>query len=80
MLLIPLIGLSGSPWQINRIPLAAHGDGWPRTLRAVLVLGVFVVLSLWAGFAMDYTTARDIYFTFAMAHVLAEAPFLIRLF
>ena len=80
LLLIPLVGLSGSPWQINRIPLAAHRDGWPRTLRAVLVLGVFGVLTLWAGFALDYTTARDIYFTFAMAHVLAEAPFLIRLF
>jgi hypothetical protein len=34
---------------------------------------------LWAGFTLDYTRTRDLYFAFAMAHVLAEAPFLIRL-
>ena len=80
LLLIPLVGLSGSPWHIDRIPLAAHRAGWPRSVKIVLIVGVFAVLALWTGFAMDYTTARDIYFTFAMAHVLAEAPFLIRLF
>src|SRR5205085_207711 len=41
--------------------------------------GALSVLALWAGFGSGYATTRDIYFTFAMAHVLAEAPFLIRL-
>jgi NADH-quinone oxidoreductase subunit I len=31
------------------------------------------------GFAIDYTTTRDVYFAFAIAHVLAEFPFLIKM-
>jgi hypothetical protein len=34
---------------------------------------------LWFGFSVDYATTRDIYFTVAIAHVLAEAPFLLRM-
>jgi hypothetical protein len=33
---------------------------------------------LWLCFLADYPTTRDVYFTFAMAHVLAEVPFLLR--
>lgn len=79
LILIPLVGIKTSLWQTNRIPLAAHRRGWPRAVRLSLMLGIFVVLVLWAGFSLDYTRTRDLYFTFAMAHVLAEAPFLIRL-
>ena len=79
LVLIPLVGLRGRFWETKRIPLVAHRHGWPRIVRSVLVLGIFVVIVLWAGFTMNYTSARDIYFTFAMAHVMAEAPFLIRL-
>ncbi len=79
LVLIPLIGLGAAPWRADRIPLAVRRDGWPRAVRAVLVLGVCAVLALWVCFTFDYTTTRDLYFTFAMAHVLAEAPFLIRL-
>jgi hypothetical protein len=79
LVLIPLVGLGASVWRTRRIPLMVHRDGWPRMVRAALLLGVFVVIVLWAGFAVNYETTRDIYFTLAMAHVLAEAPFLIRL-
>ena len=79
LVLMPLAGLGASLWRTNRIPLAAHRKGWPRAVRAALLLGLFVVLVLWAGFLFDYTRTRDIYFALAMAHVLAEAPFLIRL-
>jgi len=37
------------------------------------------VALLWFGFSANYTLTRDIYFTIAMAHVLAEAPFLLRM-
>lgn len=80
LVLIPLVGLGGSVWRTNKIPLVIHRDGWPRLARTVLVLGIFVVIALWIGFGANYETTRDVYFTFAMAHVLAEAPFLIRLF
>jgi hypothetical protein len=80
LILIPLAA-SGAflPWRTNRIPLAVHRRGWPRTVRAALLLGIFILFLLWAGFIFDYTTTRDVYFALAMAHVLAEAPFLIRL-
>jgi hypothetical protein len=49
---------------------------FPRT--ALLAVGVVVGLFLWVGFAADYTDTRDLYFTIAIAHVLAEAPFLLK--
>lgn len=79
LVLMPLLGLGARLWRTDRIALAARRAGWRRVVQAALVLGVCLVLALWAGFAADYATTRDIYFTFAMAHVLAEAPFLIRL-
>jgi hypothetical protein len=79
LVLIPLAGLGAPLWQMRKVPLATHRRGWPRAVRTVLLLGLFVVVVLWAGFALDYTRARDIYFAVAMVHVLAEAPFLIRL-
>ena len=47
--------------------------------RRDLIAGAAACLFLWAGFALDYAGTRELYFTFAIVHVLAEAPFLIRL-
>ena len=47
--------------------------------KALLVVGVIAVVVLWVGFTADYTKTRDLYFTIAIAHVLAEAPFLLRM-
>ncbi|HEX8180679.1 MAG TPA: hypothetical protein VF525_14115 [Pyrinomonadaceae bacterium] len=79
LVLMPVVSLGAGGWRADKIPLATRGAGLARIVRAALVLGIFAVLALWAGFTIDYTTTRDIYFTCAMAHVLAEAPFLIRL-
>lgn len=79
LVVLPLAGLGANLWRTDKIPLAAARAGWPRMVRASLLGGVCVVLALWAAFAVDYPTTRDLYFTFAMAHVLAEAPFLIRM-
>jgi len=46
--------------------------------NALLVAGVALVAVLWWGFAENYTDTRDLYFTIAIAHVLAEAPFLLK--
>jgi hypothetical protein len=46
----------------------------------VLGVGAVTVLALWGGFVADYPLTRDLYFTVAIAHVLAEAPFLLRTF
>ncbi|HZE68667.1 MAG TPA: hypothetical protein VE135_03960 [Pyrinomonadaceae bacterium] len=76
---LPMIGKPAGFWDVKTVPLARHPLGFPRVVGATLLMGVFVVALLWFGFAVDYSTTRDIYFTVAIAHVLAEAPFLLRM-
>ena len=76
---LPLIGASGALWKINSIPVANHTRGFPRLIGGILVFSLFVVAVLWLGFSVNYAATRDIYFTVAIAHVLAEAPFLLRM-
>lgn len=76
---LPLIGATGAVWNVRTIPLARRRGGFPKLIAAVLVFGVFVVAVLWFGFSVNYAATRDVYFAVAMAHVLAEAPFLLRM-
>lgn len=76
---LPLIGTRGRLWDVKTIPLARHPRGFPRLIVGVLALGGLLVLLLWLGFSVNYAAARDIYFAVAIAHVLAEAPFLLRM-
>lgn len=71
---IPALGLKAKPWQWRSIPLAIPH---PRFIQSTLTLGALATLTLWLGFAVDYNTARHIYFTVAIFHVLAEAPMLL---
>lgn len=66
-------------WRVKTVPVARHSLGFPKMVATALALGVFLVLVLWFGFSVDYATTRDVYFTVAIAHVLAEAPFLLRM-
>jgi hypothetical protein len=66
-------------WEVSSVGLARHPRGFPKLVGAALLLGVFVVGVLWFGFAIDYSATRDLYFTVAIAHVLAEAPFLLKM-
>ena len=68
-----------SIWDVKSVPLARHSRGFPKTVTAALLFGVFAVVLLWVGFSMDYATTRDLYFTVAIAHVVAEAPFLLKM-
>jgi hypothetical protein len=76
---LPLIGTTGAIWKVKTIPVAGHSRGFPKLVAGILIFSLFVVAVLWLGFSMDYTATRDIYFTVAIAHVLAEAPFLLRM-
>ncbi len=82
LLAVPLVAGMAWPWQIHsqlgQTPLARRGYAWRIGVGAVLALGVLVMIVLWAGFAADYPLTRNIYFTVAMLHVLAEVPFLLR--
>jgi len=94
LLALPLIGplikgTGGAPapsarsrnsiWSVKAVPLARHPRGFPRIVAGLLIFGLFVVAMLWFGFTADYATTRDVYFTVAIAHVLAEAPFLLKM-
>lgn len=79
ILLIPLADRRAVPWNLKEIPLAVNRQGFPKLVFVVLAVSVLLVLTLWLGFSIDYTTTRDVYFAFAMAHVLAEFPFLIKM-
>jgi hypothetical protein len=75
---IPLIGLRSAPWKLDKVPMARRSSAWRLGITALLVLGLAVTLILWTCFIADYTTTRNVYFTVALAHVLAEVPFLLR--
>lgn len=76
---IPLVAWREEPWNLEHVPLARETSGWRWFVIGVLCLGGMAVLGFWAGFAANYPLTRDIYFTVAMLHVLAEVPFLLRL-
>jgi hypothetical protein len=77
VVVIPLIAYRARPWKLD-VPLARRSLSWRRGLLIVLGLGVVVVLLLWGCFLADYPLTRDVYFTVALLHVLAEVPFLLR--
>ena len=79
LLIIPLVDKRLIPWRLNKIPLFANADGIPKIFAGFLLISGVITLTLWVGFAVDYTTTRDIYFAFAIGHVLAEFPFLIKM-
>ena len=79
ILLIPLVDWRAIPWRLSEIPLFAKKGGFPKVVATVMALSLLFVVLLWFGFAVDYTATRDLYFAFAMAHVLAEFPFLIKM-
>jgi hypothetical protein len=79
ILLLPLVDKRAIPWRLSEIPLFANRIGFPKLLLTAFGVSVLIVMVLWFGFAIDYTTTRDIYFAFAIGHVLAEFPFLIKM-
>jgi len=79
ILALPLIGATGAIWNVKTIPIASHSRGFPKLIAALLIFSLFMVGVLWMGFSVNYAMTRDIYFTVAIAHVLAEAPFLLRM-
>ncbi|BCS32321.1 hypothetical protein TBR22_A15310 [Luteitalea sp. TBR-22] len=78
IVLLPLAS-GARPWHLRQVPLALASAGARRVLVGVLVGGALAVGLLWIAFAWDYETTRDVYFTVAVLHVIAEAPFLVRL-
>jgi hypothetical protein len=76
---MPLVALGGKPFRLDTIPLVKHSEGWPKSVKTLLACGAGAVAVFWMCFLVNYPITRDVYFTVAIFHVLAEAPFLIRL-
>jgi hypothetical protein len=79
ILLIPLVDSRAIPWRLKDIPLFSNKQGFPKIVLSGLAVGLLIVAVLSIGFTANYAVTRDIYFAFAMAHVLAEMPFLIKM-
>ena len=67
------------PAAFRQLLLPQVRGGFPKSIGTVLICALIAVALLWFGFSANYTLTRDIYFAVAMAHVLAEAPFLLRM-
>ena len=66
----------GRIWRVRSEDVDFAGGTATRDL--VVHPGAVAVIALWLCFHANYPITRDIYFTLAMAHVLAEIPFLLR--
>ena len=76
---IPVVSGRVFSGSFNTIPLMKSSPSVSTSIRWLLLLSAFVVVTLWLCFLADYSTTRDVYFTVATLHVLAEIPFLLRL-
>ncbi len=76
---IPLVAVRSAPWKLKNVPLMKRSLSWRVGIVATVALGALIVLAMWSAFLVDYPLTRDIYFTLALTHVLAEVPFLLRL-
>ena len=79
IILIPLVDRKAIPWKLSEIPLFASEKGFPKIVLTALAISFGLMIALWFGFSANYTMTRDIYFAFAIAHVMAEMPFLIKM-
>jgi hypothetical protein len=79
ILLIPLVDRKAIPWKLSEIPLFSMKGGFPKLVVGALAVSLTLVFVLWVGFSVNYTVTRDVYFAFAIAHVMAEFPFLVKM-
>jgi hypothetical protein len=78
LLAIPLVSRKLWMGVDTGMPLARNSLAWRKFIGVAILASSLAVVLLWIAFLLDYSTARDIYFTVAIVHVLAEVPFLLR--
>ncbi len=76
---LPALAVRVAPWNLSQVPLARRSPTIRRALLAAVAVGGVLVAALWGGFMVDYGATRDLYFTIAIFHVIAEGPMLLRL-
>ncbi len=78
LIAIPWLGQKTNLWSVPHMPLGRRSWTWTLAMQIFLALSAVVVIVLWLCFYANYAITRDVYFTLAMVHVLAEVPFLLR--
>ena len=64
-------------WQPARMPISRDSSLLKKIIAVVFLSSSLLVVSLWVAFLGDYSATRDLYFTVAVFHILAELPFLL---
>jgi hypothetical protein len=78
LIAIPWLGQKTNLWSVAHMPLGRRSLTWQLGLQILLIISAGVVIVLWVCFYANYAITRDVYFTLALVHVLAEVPFLLR--
>jgi len=78
LIAIPWLGQKTNLWNVPRMPLGRRSPNWMRAMQIFLLISAAIVIILWMCFLGNYPITRNVYFTLALAHVLAEVPFLLR--
>lgn len=76
ILAAPLLVRGQVPWNVDLTPLAKSARSWKWALRVIVYGGAIAAVGLWLCFFANYGLTRDVYFTVAIVHVLAEFAFL----
>ncbi|MBX9687306.1 MAG: hypothetical protein K2X27_11430 [Candidatus Obscuribacterales bacterium] len=76
---IPLAtrALSRRRWRPEFMPITRSRPELAAAVKALLLFSSFAVLALWLSFCQNYVVTRELYFTFAIFHIIAELPFLL---
>jgi len=78
LLAIPIVSSGWQGWRPRAIPLTSRSMAAKKLVPILFALSSYATVVLWISFALNYSITRDVYFTLAMAHVLAEIPFLLK--
>ncbi len=74
---LPLATRCWRRWRLDYAPIVRKRPLLAGVLALVIpVSGMLAIPALWAGYAIDYATANQIYITVATIHVIAELPFM----
>lgn len=79
ILAIPIFSkaISKGKWQTGSMPVTKNSKPLRLTVAALFAVSTVLTLALWAAFFNDCAATRELYFTVAVFHILAEIPFLL---
>lgn len=74
---IPLATRGWQKWRLERLAVVRDRPGLRSAVGFAFAVSTVGVCGLWLSFACNYAATVDVYFVLAIAHALAEFPFLL---